>query len=806
MTEAGGSGRRPTLPLPLTRFIGRAEQLAEAVERITEGRLVTFVGSAGIGKTRLAVEAAHAWVDAHPADAWFIDLAPVSDAIGVDRAVGAALGLIDDSNLPPGDHVISYLRDGTALLVVDNCEQVIDDVASYIARLLGSCPSVHIVATSREPLSVAGEWLIEVPPLDLDTEAPELFDDRSRALAPASADASRAEVVRQICQQLDGVPLAIELAAARTRALSVSEIHARLGDRFVLLSTGSRTLPERHRTLAAAVDWSYQLLSAREASLYQRLGVFAGGWTLAAAEAVCSGDGIAHEEVVDVLALLVDRSLVVRDNDLEPTRYRMLESIRIHAASCLTDHDRWFRSHFEWMCATAQEAEAGIRGPQHSEWLDRLSLERENLRGALAWSATARGITAERLKLACDAVGLWRHRGPIAEGVEYLRELLAANPGQHTDESLHARIGLGILLQSAGDFPGALIELKEAALGARTAGNEAALGQALVYIGGILAIQRGGTEEAVQTLAESEPLIERAGTAHDKATFAFIASYVHPALQRDLEADLALLRTVGDGQMTGGLLNTLGELARERGDLAAARAHYRAALAARQAVPGREGSREWLCLANLAYVELMEGDTKAAIPLLKVAIRNVIDHKTLYGSSAVLVGVSLVASLTGDPALAMRLLQAAIAIDSSIGLEPNGPDVLVMRRSIELLWEALGKSTANRQIKTAPDVNVEAALVEAEDLLTRVALLHQKGEDAKIKRPGGLSRQEFEVLRFVSSGYTNREIAATLVLSVRTVENHIANAYGKIGARGRAAATSWAIANGLISVAGEVPE
>ena len=441
----------PSLPLPLTRFIGRAELLTQAVERLGDERLVTLVGSGGIGKTRLAIETARAWIDAHPADVWFVDLSPVSDATGIDRAAGAALGLMDDGTQPLGDNVISYLGHGSALVVFDNCEQVIDDAASYIVRLLRSCPDIHALATSREPLSVPGEWLIEVPPLDLETEAPELFADRSRALA--SDVGPQTEIVRQICEQLDGLPLAIELAAARTRALSLPEIHARLGDRFALLSTGSRSVPERHRTLAAAVDWSYQLLSSQESLLYARLGVFIGGWTLAAAEAVCTGDGIAREEVVNLLAGLVDRSLVVRESDVEPARYRMLETIHAHASSCLTDRDRWCRRHFEWMCALASEAEIGMRGAQRAEWLDRLSQEGDNLRSALAWSATAGGIAAERLKLASDVVGFWWHRGSIAEGEQCLRKVLSDVGEQHIEESCGPGSRWGSFARRLGIFP-----------------------------------------------------------------------------------------------------------------------------------------------------------------------------------------------------------------------------------------------------------------------------------------------------------------------------------------------------------------
>ena len=279
----------------------------------------------------------------------------------------------------------------------------------------------------------------------------------------------------------------------------------------------------------------------------------------------------------------------------------------------------------------------------------------------------------------------------------------------------------------------------------------------------------------MQTLSECQPWIERAGSEYDKALFAFFASFVHPAFDRDLEADLSLLRRVGDPWLTGGFLNTLGELARERGDLAAARVYYEEAIDLRGPVGGRAGGRAWVSFVNVAYIDLMEGDLKAAVPSLQLAIRNVLDDKTLYGASAVLLGASLLATLTGDPGLGLRMLGAADAINTAIGIDQHGPDALVRQRGLELLWEAVGKQAANRQLKAGPAASADAALDEAGELFTRMALLQQR-EDAKTKRPGGLSGQEFEVLRLVASGDTNREIAAKLVLSVRTVENHIANA------------------------------
>ncbi|MGH2352814.1 MAG: ATP-binding protein, partial [Chloroflexota bacterium] len=410
------------LPLQLTSFVGRERELPAVRDLLAEHRLVTLTGPGGTGKTRLALQVAADVLPAYPDGVWLVALAALADPALVPHAVAQAVGVREEPGRPLLGTLADALRPKRLLLVLDNCEHLLDACAHLADALLRACPHLRVLATGREALGIAGETAWRVPSLGLPDarhlppvevlsqyEAVRLFIDRALAVQPGFRVTNQnALAVVQVCARLDGIPLAIELAAARVRVLPVEQLLVRLEDRFRLLSGGSRTALERHQTLRAAVDWSYDLLTEPENAVFARLAVFAGGFTLDAAEAVCAGDGIEAVEVLDLLTHLVDKSLAVVDEQPDGTaRYRLLETLRHYAREKLAareEADTVRAQHATHYLALAEQADPELRGPRGAGWLDRLRRDLDNMREALAW-AEAGGEAELGLRLA--AALLW---------------------------------------------------------------------------------------------------------------------------------------------------------------------------------------------------------------------------------------------------------------------------------------------------------------------------------------------------------------------------------------------------------------
>lgn len=439
-------GDAPRLPAVLTTFVARQSEIEAVADLLHRDRLVTLTGAGGSGKTRLALECARRQLEHFPGGVRWADAAPVADGALLTACVAGALGVREVPSQPLVDTVVREVGDLHALLVIDNCEHVIDDAARLVDRLLSDCPQLHVVATSREPLGVHGEAVMRVPSLE-ERDAVHLFVDRAQAsssgfmLTPECEDA-----VTEICRRLDGIPLAIELAAARVRVLTPEQIAEGLADRFRLLTGGSRTALPRQRTLEASVDWSYRLLSQSERTLLDRLSVFAGGFTLTAARSVCADATVPEASVLDLLTTLVDKSLVLPDpyGASAEARYRMLETIRHFARQRLADdpdagttRDR----HLEYFLALAEEAGPRIERGDEVRWLDDLEADVDNLRAALDW-AEQRGAPESLLRLTASLWLFWEVRCRFEEATAWLHTALAASPAQTTTRAA-ALHGLG---------------------------------------------------------------------------------------------------------------------------------------------------------------------------------------------------------------------------------------------------------------------------------------------------------------------------------------------------------------------------
>ncbi|HSG78728.1 MAG TPA: NB-ARC domain-containing protein, partial [Acidimicrobiia bacterium] len=433
------------LPAQLTAFIGRREELGQVVTLLGESRLVTLTGVGGVGKTRLAMQAAAETIHRFPDGAWFVELAPVTDSGMIARETAEALGVTEEAGRPLTEVLFEHLSGRDLLLVLDNCEHVIDDAAEFVEQALRAAPGLHVIATSREGLSIGGENLWRVPSLRSGDDAVDLFAERARHVRPGFAlDATTRPAVEAICRRLDGIPLAIELATARLKVFGPDQIAERLDDRFRLLTGGSRTALPRQRTLQATMDWSYDLLSDTEKALLRRLAVFYGGFTFEAAEEVAADDVVDRWEIIDLLTRLVDASLVTVDEGID-TRYRLLETVRQYAQDRLVDTGEANdvrRRHAEWARSIAVQVHDLLLGDEYPVWSRRLEADHDNFRAALTW-ALEHGEGDLALAIAAGLGRLWFFHAHLAEGSSWLEQAIAAGSDESTEARVEALAWLG---------------------------------------------------------------------------------------------------------------------------------------------------------------------------------------------------------------------------------------------------------------------------------------------------------------------------------------------------------------------------
>ncbi|MGH2402892.1 MAG: ATP-binding protein, partial [bacterium] len=649
------SRRTTNLSLQLTSFVGRARELDEIQEKITASRQITLTGTGGVGKTRLALEVASRVQHEYPDGVWLVDFSPLSDPARVPQAMASTLGVQEETGRPLREVLGDYLLGKHALLVLDNCGHLTAACADLAEYLLRRCPDIRVLATSRETLGTAGELTYNVPSLSLpslqqhsasadatDYEAVRLFLDRAALAQPGfGLTKTNAPAILQICGRLDGIPLAIELAAARVKALAVEDIAGRLDDRFRLLTGGARTALPRHRTLRAAMDWSYDLLPDPERALLRRLAVFAGGFTLESAEAVCGGEGIEADDVLDVLTRLVDKSLVTVDRSAQ-TRYRQLETIRQYARERLAaggEADVILRRHRDFYLALAEEAEPGLHGPRQMEWLDRVAIEHDNVRAALEWSLRQpEGEPGARLAAAMSS--FWHARGYLAEGREWLDRVVPRTADVSPEIRMKALLGAGRLAFAQDGFGPATSIFEQVVPLARECGDRRVLALALAWLGHA-AWHQGERARGVELCEES----------------------------------LVLARAIGDAWTTAIVLDEVSVVARHEGDRQRASALLEQSLALfREAGDIGEVA---LCLSRLGALATDRADYPRAAGLIGEALnlQRMLGRRTASASSLNRLG--LIALALGDWEKAIELCEAAAVIADELGKRPTGARVRV---------------------------------------------------------------------------------------------------------------------------------
>jgi predicted ATPase/DNA-binding SARP family transcriptional activator/DNA-binding CsgD family transcriptional regulator len=774
--DAGGD-RRNNLPIPRTSFVGRERELVGLKRALAMTRLLTLTGAGGCGKTRLALEAAGDLVGAYPDGVWLVELAEFSDPALVPRKVAETLKVREQPGRPLAATLADSLRTRELLLVMDNCEHMIDACAHLADTLLEGCTRLRILATSREALNVAGEVNWGVRPLsipgpwssptvqELSTyESARLFLDRARSRLPDfELTPQNARAVATICRELDGIPLAIELSTARMGVLAVEQVAERLEDSLKLLTGGTRTAEPRQRTLRATLDWSHELLSEPERTLFHRLSVFVGGWTLEAAEAVGTGEGIEGGDVLDLLSRLVDKSLVVAEGSGKKShatspRYTMLEPVRRYgeerlAASAEAEAVR--RRHASWYFELAKEVEPWLRGARQEVWLERLESEYGNLRVALAW-ALERGEVDLGLWFGGALGEFWYMGGNLGEGRRWLEAaLFDSADAPPTPARTKALLRAGWIAWEQGDYEGSAALSEEGLALARQAGDQA------------------GAVAALSSLGWAALLANDLGKASALA-----------------EEALSIGRALGD---TGGVARALlvpGLAAVVRGDHERAAALHEESLMLARRVG--DSLAMALSLAMGALAALGRDDSRLAEALCEEGLARSPQPRVMNVTAFQLQTSAALACSQGRPARAARLWGAAESLRETIGASHSPVEARAFGSYVDAARAGLDAAAWEEAWAEGKAMMVEEAAEYALAWGERQRRARQRRapapkEPSSGRQPDGvLTRREQEVARLVARGLTNRQIAGELTISERTVTTHVDHILRKLGATSRA--------------------
>ncbi len=707
------------LPTFLTSFVGREREIREVCDLLAAARLVTLVGPGGVGKTRLALEVAGMVNGRYGDGAWWVDLSPLSDPGLIPDKIGAVIGLRDEPGRTPRDALRAFLGRATALLVLENCEQWASACGELARNLLREATGLHVLVSNRERLGVQEERAYNVPPLSvpigeslhvaitdlLAYESVRLFAERAAAAIPAfRLTAENGETVARICRRLDGVPLAIEFAAAWARFMSVDEIDARLARRFAL--PPSSIAPRRPDTLQAALDWRYELLSPKERVLLQRLSAFAGGWTMTAAEAVCAGGEIEVLEVPDMIGEFVDQSLVVREIRDGEVRCRLLDTVRGHARGRLTESGEAaavLRAHREFFLAMVEEAEPQLAGPRQAEVAASLDVEHDNLRAAME-AYRESGDVAGGLRMAAALMRYWELRGRFAEGSRWLKTLLDTDAPVPDAVRGNALFAAAVLLYRHGDLRASEKALHESLAIHRKGKDRAAIARALSFLANIM-VERGeygtaerGWEEALALMREAGDEQGAALCLHYLGFLASLRGQVRRSAQLNAES-LEILRRIGAPGSVARVLQSLATTAVNLADYGRAAALYEESLTIRRRLGDTLGMAEasW----GVGRLARLQGDTARAASILEEALSLAKACGATRWLIFALAELGEVAANREDPTAANDLLAQALETARSSG--HNGLAARVLVSAAELAIRLGEHQRAASQLEEAAE-------------------------------------------------------------------------------------------------------
>jgi predicted ATPase/DNA-binding SARP family transcriptional activator/DNA-binding CsgD family transcriptional regulator len=790
--ELPAAGGRNNLPLARTAFIGRERETLEVKRLLAMTRLLTLTGVGGSGKTRLALKVASDLAGAYPDGAWLVELAPLSEAELVPQAVAKALRVREQPGRPLTETLKDALRARKMLLVVDNCEHLVEAAVGLVDALLDFCPGLRVLATSRETLRAAGEvtWVVPsltVPdtrqeaykPQELEAyESVRLFVERARQRDPSFELTLRnRQAVAQVCRRLEGIPLAIELAAGRIGVLSVERIAERLDDSLRLLTAGVRTGLPRHRTLRATLEWSHELLGEPERKLFRRLSVFAGGLTLEAAEAVGAGDGIEQHDVLDLLSKLVDKSLVVAEaspGEEGALRYRMLETIRQYGQDRLEENGEAQgvrERHMEYYLALAevadaQEAERELNAARPVAWLERMESEHANLRAALNWSLDEDdepngGRTAELgLRLAVALWWFWHTREYLTEGRRYL-EKAGSGMSNPTTTRLRARAldGAAWLALYQGDHGASKTLIEEALAHYRELQDEEGIASGLTDLGLVAVL---GQWDGIPLPAVLEELGDLKPELKNRNTLAYLLM---------LEGMIAMSRDDVEHSVT--LHEQSLDLFRE--------------------IHNTQGIIT--CLGHLGLLALIRGDYESAPTLLLESLRLAWELDYKQSIQHCLYTLACVTACRERPVRAARLWGVVESMEEAFGAQLT-PIILTLtnyeghlsRGRSQLGKEEFAVAWAGGKAMSLGRA-IEYALSDEEEREPPTLVPEQ--QPPPDERTETLTRREREVALLVARGLTNRQIASELSVSRNTANNHVARILRKLGLRSRAQIAAW---------------
>jgi predicted ATPase/DNA-binding CsgD family transcriptional regulator len=771
MTVAPARAPAGNLPAHLTRFVGRRSELTEAKRLLSVHRLVTLTGVGGVGKTRLALRLAADTRRSFPDGVWFVEFDKLRDPGLIGNAVAAALGLREQSAGSPFSTLVEHLAPRHLLVVLDNCEHLVRAVAALADVLLRACPSLRVVATSRESLGMAGEAVLPVPPMPTpDPQGPStvgdavlfdavgLFTDRASAVVPGfRLTEDNYAAVARICHELDGIPLAVELAAVRLRVLSAQQLLAGLTDRFQLLSGILKVGVDRQATLEASIVWSYDLCTDDEQMLWARVSVFSGGFDLDAVIGVCAGNGLRAECLFEIVAGLLDKSILVREPNGPVARYRLLESIREFGVERLRErgeYDDLHRRYRDWYTDLVRTSEKDWIGPRQAQWLARLSTEHANLRGVLEFCLAEHGDPQTALRFAAGLQQYWLARGLLGEGRRWLDRSLAAapEPGVPRVQALQVNAWLAVMQHDVDAVERLLAE-------------------------GFEASERVGDDWARALILEVDG-------------FAAIFLNDLPRADENLRKALRIFRKENDTTRIAESLSALATGHGLLGDEKTATQCYEEFVAATKAAPAT--SFRSYSLWALGLGALRDGDIQRAADREKQSLRIARGMGDRLGTVICLDSLAWIAAAGTEYARAACLFGAADRLWSEVGTSPTAfGQVFALRHGFnEETRRALGRQDFLHSYRAGQDWTDDQAAAYA--LSSRSSV--PKAGPSRETEASPLTPREREIADLVAQGLSNKAIASRLLISQRTAENHVENILAKLGFTSRTQVAVWVAA------------